>query len=98
MPNTNTEPAATIAGVTLGSLTALVLAALALVQVFDVVDVSLEQNAAIVAFIGAMWAVVIPMVYAIRGTVYAPVTVAGIKEDLATSPAVDPATAATLAK
>ena len=98
MPNTNTEPAATIAGVTLGAVTILVGAALALVQVFDVYEISTAQNAAVIGFIGALWAVIVPMVYSIRGTVYAPVTVAGIKEDLATAPAVDPATAATLAK
>ena len=45
MPNTNTEPAATIAGVTLGAVTILVGAALALLQVFDVYDVSTAQNA-----------------------------------------------------
>lgn len=92
-----TEPAATIAGVTLGSITALVLAVLGLVQVFDVYDVTLEQNAAIIGFIGALWAVVIPMVYAIRGTVWSPASVQQVKTELATAPPVDPQTAKTLA-
>lgn len=85
--NQQNEPAATLAGITLGSITALALAALALVQVFDVYDVTLEQNAAIVGFIGALWAVVIPMIYAIRGQVYSPATVEQIKIDLGADPA-----------
>ena len=98
MPNTNTEPAATIAGVTLGAVTLLVGAALGLIQLFDVYELTAAQVAGVIGFVGALWAVVVPMVYSIRGTVYAPVTVAEIKQDLATAPTVDAATAATLAK
>ena len=98
MLNQTSEPATTLAGITLGSVTALVLAALALVQVFDVYDVTLEQNAAIVGFLGALWAVIIPMVYAIRGSVYSPASVAEIKTELAAAPAVDPQTAQALAQ
>jgi hypothetical protein len=73
--NQQSEPAITTAGITLGSVTALVLAATALLHAFDVYNFSPEQIAAIVGFLGALWAVVIPMVYAIRGQVYSPETV-----------------------
>jgi hypothetical protein len=98
MPGTQTEPVAVIGGVSLAGLTALVSAVLVCLDVFDVYNVSGEQAAAVIAVMGAMWAVFVPALIALRGIAYAPDTVQTIKEDLATAPAVEPATAATLAK
>lgn len=95
--NTQTEPALTIGGLTLGSITAATGAVLVILRVFDIYTVSDDQYAAIVAAIAALWFVVIPMIYSIRGIVFAPATVQEIKEDLATAPAVPAETAKTLA-
>lgn len=98
MPSTNTEPAVTIGGLTAGGITAAVLAILAFVEAFDWYDFSDAQYAAIVGGIAALWAVVVPMVFAIRGIAYAPSTVEEIKTELAAAPAVEPQTAQALAK
>lgn len=80
--NTSTEPTLSIGGLTLASLTAAVGAVLVLLRVFDIYQVSEDQYAAILAFVAAIWAVVVPMLYAIRGIVYAPASVEDIKTTL----------------
>jgi hypothetical protein len=53
----------------------------------DVYEITPEQAAAVVGFLGALWAVIVPMVYAIRGQVYSPATVEQIKVELGADPA-----------
>jgi len=96
--NTNDNPALAIGGLTAGGITAAVLAILAFVEAFNWYDFTDSQYAAIVGGIAALWAVVLPMVFAIRGIAYAPSTVEEIKTDLAAAPEVDHTTAAALAK
>lgn len=80
--NTQTQPALTVGGLTLASLTAAVAAVLVLLRVFDIYNVTEDQYAAILGFVAALWAIVTPMVFAIRGIAYAPATVQEIKETL----------------
>lgn len=98
MPSTQTEPVAVIGGVSLAGLTALAGAAMVLLDVFDVYNVTGQQAAAVIAMIGAMWAVFVPALLAMRGIVFAPQSVAEIKEELATAPPIDGSTAATMVK
>jgi hypothetical protein len=96
--NTNDNPALTIGGLTAGGLTAAVLAVMAIIEAFDLYDFTDNHYMAIAGAIAALWAVVVPMVFAIRGIAYAPSTVEAIKEDLAAATPVEPQTASALAK
>lgn len=80
--NTNTEPVLTIGGLTLVSLTTLAVAFIGLARAFGIWNVTDNQEAEIVKFIAAMWAVGVPLGFAIRATVYAPQTVETIKTTL----------------
>jgi hypothetical protein len=81
--NTQDNPATTIGGITLTSLTAAVAAVLIILRAFSIYDVSEDQYAAIIGAVAAFWFVIIPMAISIRGIAFAPSTVEDIKTTLA---------------
>lgn len=96
--NTQDNPAVAVGGLTAGGLTAAILAVLAVIEAFDLYDFTDVQYIAIAGAIAALWGIITPMVFAIRGIAYAPSTVEEIKTDLATSETVAPKTAQALAR
>jgi hypothetical protein len=98
MPSTNTEPVATVFGIGLATVTAAVVAAMLFVEAFDWYDFTDTQFIAVTGMLGALWAIVVPLALAVRGIAYSPASVEDIKTELAAAPAVEPQTAAALAK
>ncbi len=96
--NTSDEPAVAIGGITLGAVTAAILALLGALEAFNLYDVTDTQYMSVAAVIAALWGIIVPMILAIRGIVYAPSSVQDIKEDLAAAETVAPKTATALAQ
>lgn len=81
--NMQDNPALVLGGLTAGSITAAVIAIMALCNAFGWHQFTDQQYTQVGVFIAAMWAVVVPLVLSIRSAVYAPSTVEGIKTTLA---------------